>query len=208
MIVGNVRKRKTAYAAIGPFLLAAAAAVVAYALASFGLEQKDSPSAGHVGSKRCRLCHNSPSRGKIYDVWSKNKHAGAYQTLLTPEAKNVGKKLGIHEPHKSGECLRCHATAYGLGKKPVTKKIEVEEGVGCESCHGPGEDYAKISVMQDLQKAVAAGLVHPAKNVCTNCHNPESPTWNPERYTDRKGNKTGFDFEVLWKMIEHSMPRK
>lgn len=161
-----------------------------------------------MGSKRCRICHNSPLRGKIYEIWSKNKHALAYRKLLTPEAKEVAARLGIDKPEKSGECLRCHATAYGLSKKIVTKKVKVEEGVSCESCHGAGEDYSKVTIMRNRQKAVAAGLVSPAKNVCTECHNPESPTWNPQRYTDKKGNKTGFEFEVSWEMIEHYMPKK
>jgi hypothetical protein len=182
--------------------------VVVCALAAVSLEEQKRAEREYVGSKLCRICHNAASKGKMHDIWSKTKHAQAYQTLLTPQAKEAGKKLGISEPEKSGECLRCHATAYALTKEMVTKKVGVEEGVGCESCHGAGKDFAKLDVMKEREKAIAAGLVYLAKNTCTECHNPESPTWNPERYTDKNGNKTGFDFDVLWKMIEHYTPKK
>ncbi len=172
------------------------------------VEEKKSPPREYTGSKKCRICHNAPVKGKMHDIWSESKHAHAYQTLLTEEAKQAAKKLGIDEPQKSGECLRCHATTYGLGKKPVTEKAKVEEGVGCESCHGAANDYSNLTIMGEREKAIAAGLIYPAKDVCTKCHNAESPTWNPERYTDKDGNKVGFDFEVLWEMIKHTIPEK
>lgn len=188
-------------------MTAIVAAATVFAVTAVSLEEKKPPHREYVGSKRCRICHNSPVRGKIYAIWSKNKHARAYGTLLTEAAKEVGEKVGVHEPQKSGECLRCHATTYALTKKVVAKKVKVEEGVGCESCHGAGKDYSKISIMKDRERAVAMGLVYLAKNVCTKCHDPESPTWNRERYTDKKGNKTGFDFDVSWEMIKHYMPK-
>jgi len=207
-IAGGTTIRKTANTVGRRFLKAAVAVAFAYAATATSLEKEKPAPREYVGSKKCRVCHNSSLRGKIYGIWSKEKHARAYRTLLTPEAKEVGKELGIDEPQRSGECLRCHATAYGLTKKRVTKNVTVEEGVGCESCHGPGKEYSRINIMKDRQKAVAAGLIDPPKNVCTMCHNPESPTWNPERYTDKKGNKTGFDFEVSWEMIKHYMPKE
>lgn len=42
----------------------------------------------------------------------------------------------------------------------------------CETCHGNGADYMKLSVMKDPAKAKAAGLVaKPGKDTCTaKCH--------------------------------------
>jgi hypothetical protein len=198
--MGNVTVRKLIAAVVGLVLVSAITAV--------SLEEKKAPPREYAGSKKCRICHNVPSKGKMHDIWKKSNHAHAYETLLTKEAKEAAKKLGIDKPQKSGECLRCHATAYGFTKKLVAKKVKVEEGVGCESCHGAGKDYSNLTVMKDREKAMAAGLVYPAKDVCTRCHNTESPTWNPERYTDKDGNKVGFDYEVLWEMIKHSTPEK
>ena len=184
------------------------AAVAVCVITAVSVEEKKETPHEYVGSKQCRICHNAPAKGSMSDIWSKTKHAEAHPTLLTPAAKEAAKKLGIKEPEKSGECLRCHSTAYGMTKKQVTEKIKVEEGVGCESCHGAGKDYAKLGIMEDRQKSVPAGMIYPAKDICVKCHNAESPTWNPERYTDKNGNKVGFDFEVLWEMIKHSTPRE
>ncbi len=190
-------------------VLAATVGLVSVSLTmAISLEEKKSTPREYAGSKKCRICHNAPSKGKMYDIWLKSNHAHAHETLLSKEAKEAGEKLGIEAPEKSGECLRCHATAYGHTKKPVTKKVKVEEGVNCESCHGPGNDYSNLTIMKDREKAIAAGMIYPAKNTCTQCHNTESPTWNPERYTDKDGNKVGFDFEVLWEMIKHSTPEQ
>jgi hypothetical protein len=172
------------------------------------VEEKNSSPHEYAGSRKCRICHNVASKGKMYDVWEKTNHAHAYEKLLTDKAKDAAKKLGIDKPEKSGECLRCHATAYGTTKKPVTEKVKPEDSVGCESCHGAGKDYSTLTIMKELEKAIAAGLVYPAKGVCTTCHNAESPTWNPERYTNKKGEKVGFDFEVLWEMVKHSTPEE
>jgi len=187
-------------AGVGPMAVLAVTAV--------SLEEKKAPPREYAGSKKCRICHNAPSKGKMHDLWRKTLHAHAYKTLLSDEAKEAAKKSGISDPQKSGECLRCHATAYGFTKKLVTKKVKVEEGVGCESCHGPAKDYSNLTIMKNREKAIAAGMIYPAKNTCTKCHNTESSTWNPERYTDKEGNKVGFDYEVLWEMIKHSIPKK
>lgn len=183
-----------------------AAVAVAATLAAVRMARSEGPQHDYAGSKKCRICHNTASKGRMNDVWAKTNHALALQTLLTREAKEAAKELGIASPEKSGECLRCHATAYGFTKKPVTKIVKVEEGVACESCHGPGNDYSNLTIMPEREKAVAAGLTYPAKDTCTKCHNDESPTWNPERYTDKNGNKVGFDYDVLWEMIQHSIP--
>jgi hypothetical protein len=72
--------------------------------------------------------------------------------------------------------------------------------VQCESCHGPGSEYRKKTVMADQKKAVAAGLVLPEKDekVCTKCHNKDSPTWDAAK---------GFDFEAAKKKIAHPIPK-
>ena len=48
--------------------------------------------------------------------------------------------------------------------------IQVEIGVGCEGCHGPGADFQKMSIMKDRDAAVANGLVIPSQATCDGCH--------------------------------------
>jgi len=149
-----------------------------------------------IGSKKCSLCHKSEKQGSQYPIWQKSNHAKAFETLATPEAKEVASHLGIDDPQKSGECLRCHATAYWFGKEKVTDTIAVEEGIGCESCHGPGKDYMKMSTMKDQQKAIEAGLLLANEETCRKCHNETAP------------NVKEFIYKESWEKIKHPIPKK
>jgi hypothetical protein len=91
-------------------------------------------------------------------------------------------------------------TGYGLPATAFAKKpLDAEDGVQCESCHGPGSDYKKKKTMADHAKSVAAGMWEPDKDekICLNCHNDQSPTWDAAK---------GFDFEARKKDIAHPIP--
>ncbi|PIQ87028.1 MAG: cytochrome C554 [Candidatus Omnitrophica bacterium CG11_big_fil_rev_8_21_14_0_20_45_26] len=148
-----------------------------------------------IGAKKCSICHKKPEQGDQYGIWLNSKHAKAIETLGTPEAKEAGAKLGVDDPQTSGKCLKCHSTAYGFSEEMVTSFVPVEEGVSCESCHGPGKDYMKKSVMEDQDAAIAAGLVIPNEATCQKCHNPESPSFK------------SFDFHESWEKIKHPVPK-
>ena len=149
-----------------------------------------------VGVSKCKMCHQKPEQGEQYRIWSETKHAHALDSLKTAEAKEMGKKYGVDDPATSGKCLKCHSTAYGFTEAKVTEAIPVEEGISCESCHGPGKDYMKKSVMEDKAQAIANGLVMPTEETCKKCHNPEAPTFK------------SFDFKERWEKIKHPVPKK
>lgn len=149
-----------------------------------------------IGSKKCSLCHKRENQGSQYSIWQESSHAKAFKALAAPEAKELAAHLGVGDPQKSGECLKCHSTAYWFSKKKVTEKISVEEGVGCESCHGPGKDYMKMTTMKDRQKAVDAGLLLPDEKTCRKCHNETAP------------NVKEFKYEESWGKIKHPVPQK
>lgn len=149
-----------------------------------------------VGASKCSLCHKKPEKGEQYGIWMGSKHAKAYETLGTPEAKAAGAKVGVDDPQKSGKCLKCHSTAYWFSEEKVTEAITVEEGVSCESCHAPGKDYMKKSTMEDKDAAIAAGLVIPDEQTCKKCHNEESPNYKP------------FTFAEFWEKVKHPLPKE
>ena len=62
--------------------------------------------------------------------------------------------------------------------------------------------------MSDRKKAIGKGL-WPADEdpaICTACHNPQSPTWDPARFTLDDGRSVGFDFELGKQRIAHPIP--
>ena len=65
---------------------------------------------------------------------------------------------------------------------------------------GEGEElpYARIPA----DEVVAA----PTAETCLACHNEESPTFDPARYTLPDGSSAGFDFELAKERIPHPIP--
>jgi DNA-directed RNA polymerase subunit RPC12/RpoP len=183
------------------------AVVVAGAMISTRSYADSRDPANYVGPKMCGICHKADDNGNALAKWQASPHAKAFELLGTPEAKAAGTKLGVDNPQTSGKCLRCHSTAYNFTESVATEKIKPEDGVTCESCHGPGKKYMIKSTMEDHAKAVEAGLVYPASKSCEMCHNNQNPTWKPDRYTTKDGKKVGFDYEQAFAQIAHPDPK-
>ena len=68
------------------------------------------------------------------------------------------------------KCKMCHKVEFDSWSK--TKHAAAKPVVECETCHGNGGDYWKMSVMKDPAAAKAAGLIaKPDKASCTaKCH--------------------------------------
>ena len=130
-------------------------------------EERDA--ANYVGVQKCANCHKSEERCNQIGKWQASPHAKA------------STKQGQKDPKSSGACLKCHATAYNFTSKRATTLIPIEEGVSCESCHGPGAHY--IAVMTDRQKAIAVGLVYPATKSCKRCHLKSA--FNPDQAMEK-----------------------
>jgi hypothetical protein len=153
----------------------------------------------YVGVKMCAMCHKGEAKGKMFEIWQASKHASAYKSLLSPEAKKNAEKKGLKKAaSESPECLKCHMTAYGVDAKLVDAKFDKKDGIGCESCHGAGADYKAMNVMKDKAKALAAGLAIAKDDpkLCTKCHNNESPTYKE------------FKYKEFWAKIKHPLPKK
>lgn len=154
----------------------------------------------YVGASGCKSCHKKDLIGDQYGEWLKGEHHKAFETLDSHKARKIAEERGLAKPpQESPECLKCHATAFGLTPAQIKKKpLALEDGVQCESCHGPGSLYKKKKTMSDYDKAVAAGMWDPHKDqkICTKCHNSDSPTWDA----------SGFDFEKAKEKIEHPIP--
>jgi len=150
----------------------------------------------YVGAKKCKSCHDKESRGEIYAKWTEMKHSKALESLKSDEAIAIGKERGIAKPWESGDCLKCHETAYGEPAERKHKKFATELGVQCESCHGPGSEHVKIrlAVAKDETQKVEDGVIRevekgeiflPDEMLCRNCHNEESPSYQEFKFGER-----------------------
>ena len=162
-----------------------------------------------IGARKCKKCHGKELMGDQMGVWQEGPHRPAFDTLGGPESLAIAERLGLETPPaESAECLVCHVTAFGVPEDKIWKPLDQVEGVQCESCHGPGRDYRKKKIMDDLDKARAKGLWDPdaESGICLHCHNESSPTFDPQRYTLGDGSKVGFDYDQAAQRIAHPIP--
>ncbi len=143
--------------------------------------KKEEPKAEYIGAASCKMCHNTTKMGKQYKVWSEGPHAKAFAALASEEALALAKKAGVKgSPQEAAQCLKCHSTAAGLTKAEIPKKMKLENGVECETCHGPGSLHKKM--MAKKKGAEGTGLVATTEKTCVGCHNEESPTYKKFEY--------------------------
>ena len=116
-------------------------AVAAVLMVGLGVQAADHE---YAGADKCKMCHKVQ-----FTSWETTTHAKA-----TDAAK------ASTDREYSADCLKCHAT----------NASEDFPGVQCEACHGPGNDYKKMSIMKDLEAAKANGLIIPTQATCDGCH--------------------------------------
>jgi len=107
--------------------------------------------------------------GYQLSLWRMSPHAQAYAVLSTPHAAELAKKAGIEDPQRAPACLKCHATGGGAGAA-VTKTFDLMEGVGCESCHGPGSESTPAAAAVGKAGAHQPGLRPVTEKTCLGCH--------------------------------------
>lgn len=146
----------------------------------------------YVGAAKCKMCHMT--KGKQYPIWSESTHAKAFENLKGEAALKIAKEKGIADPSTDAQCLKCHSTAASVDASLIAS-ITKEEGVSCESCHGPGSNYKSPTIMKSRDESMSKGLILPDEKVCIKCHNSESPTFK------------GFDYATYSVKIAHANPK-
>jgi len=150
----------------------------------------DDTPARYLGNQACKRCHSNTHgefpRGE-HGVWANHYHAEAYRTLKRDYTIQLARRDGIDDPATDWRCLKCHVTAYGAPADRLGPGYKESEGVGCEACHGPGEDY--LEPHQDNPRQRYAELqtmgfrvlrnMEDRDRLCRACHNELSPTYKP-----------------------------
>ena len=148
----------------------------------------------YVGSKVCMDCHVSADSGRQYVAWLRSRHAHAYWRLGGDWAQFLASLRPNYQdltsPISDDRCLLCHVTGAQDDQALFASSFRPEEGIGCESCHGPGSDYIDPEVMAERDAFLANGGRVPDEAICRSCHR------NSER----------FDWAESWPKIAHPVP--
>jgi Cytochrome c554 and c-prime len=145
------------------------------------------------GSCSAVACHGAiaPSGaarvlGNEHTTWiSDDRHSRAYQTLFNGRSESIARNLagdraGYKPAAEDERCLACHTSPRSADGLRVTRWMN-QDGVGCESCHGPArrwlglhttEAWRQIESRRDKE---AYGFVDTKSlagraRVCAGCH--------------------------------------
>lgn len=152
------------------------------------------PSRRYVGSAACRSCHQAFEDANPGITWLRSRHGHAYWRLGSDWSLALAhfrpQYADVEAPNSDARCLLCHVTARQDDDALLADGFRNEEGVGCESCHGPGSEYADAEVMANRDRFIAAGGRIPDAETCRSCHR------NPDH----------FDYATWWPKIAHGTP--
>lgn len=132
------------------------------------------------GSSQCHGAsepwRNATISMKERAIWQEHdKHAQAFVSLSSDAGRAIATKLGLADASQAPQCLSCHSTFVPLAQRGP--RFSLNDGVGCESCHGPGSQFLATHVQPTAQHTsnIAAGLYPtnqpaPRAALCMSCH--------------------------------------
>lgn len=131
------------------------------------------------------MCHDAWHRD-----FEESPKGRSFTALMAGEDVESKAKAGLNPQHdytRDAHCLACHAVGFGkpggyavpaVNDRQAVRDAREREGVGCESCHGPGSEF--IQVMRRIRdqerpyqpaELHAAGLRRITLDDCMECHN-------------------------------------
>jgi hypothetical protein len=147
------------------------------------------PVAGlYVGAPSCASsnCHGNTRPRIVFDVlqneyytWYKGgdpHYKRAYPDLFSERSRLIARNLRL--PGAAAEtqlCLNCHAMVVPKAKQ--ANRLELEDGISCEGCHGPASGWKNGHTAADWthEQSVAAGMtdlksLDVRSRLCLSCH--------------------------------------
>jgi len=128
----------------------------------------------YVGVSACTDCHSTAEPGSPHVSWMRSRHGHAYWRLGSDWSRFLAglrpHYADLTDPLSDHRCLLCHVTGEQDDDALFADSFRVEEGIGCESCHGPGSLYSDPEIMIDRDAFLAAGGVVPTEATCRSCH--------------------------------------
>lgn len=77
--------------------------------------------------------------GNEYTTWTKDPHSRAYEVLHNEVSHRISKSRSGVPAYEDALCLRCHV--HPLFEKGKHSEWFASDGVSCESCHGPAQNW-------------------------------------------------------------------
>jgi hypothetical protein len=149
----------------------------------------------HIGASSCNAsnCHGDANRprgssvaGNEYLIWSKqDKHHNSVAALQSPAALRIAKALGLPDAASQKMCLDCHSDYVAADLRGP--QYHVEDGVGCEACHGAASGWLGTHISGlPRQTNIANGMYPTDQPVaraerCLDCH-----FGNADRFVDHR----------------------
>jgi len=121
----------------------------------------------YVGEESCRSCHSQDGSARLCTSEPAPKHADAFEALLTADAHEIAALSGvITPPIRTMVCLECHSAGMDVGPRWQAPTFRKQDGVQCESCHGPGSQHA--------DQPASFPLPVMTRSDCVVCHTPRA----------------------------------
>lgn len=166
----------------------------------------------HTGVATCAssVCHgrvlpadDSNVLQNEYRTWSRHdRHADAYQTLFSEASRSIAGKLGISNAHEADICLDCHADNVDSARRG--QRFHIEDGVGCEACHGGAERWLTRHATADATHAgnLDAGMyptgdLEARTELCLSCHLGTSDKFATHRIMGAGHPRLAFELDTF-----------
>lgn len=168
----------------------------------------------HLGVASCAsaTCHGAtnPVPGGVvlqneYVTWqTRDPHARAYATLLGEESQRIAHNLGLPDAHTADICLDCHADNVSADRRGP--RFQLEDGVGCEACHGGAQRWIEVHAINDNKishrRNIELGLYPTADPVtraelCLSCHLGDSTRFVSHRVMGAGHPRLSFELDTF-----------
>ncbi len=97
-----------------------------------------------VGQRACIECHADGASASPCSEPTVPRHATALEALSRAPARHIAALNGVpSSPRETRLCLECHSTGADEGPRWWSSGFDPQDGVQCESCHGPGSGHVE-----------------------------------------------------------------
>jgi hypothetical protein len=154
----------------------------------------------YVGANSCRKCHET-----AWSTWVQTDHArtGLVFGMAVGREMKARAEARFRQAGTMLLCEECHQPAVRSESASVTADYHAEDGVQCETCHGPGGDHLRVEASKDTLNGHLISTPKMLKDHCQACHFDEKPFHSSEVL-----GTPAFDAEKFWLRIEHPTPRE